>query len=141
MTCQPDFVVLPDRVGAGLESLAFSMQWRERIDRANLCSVPVYLASQDGQQTADIPWSEIDGLFMGGTLEWKVSNARHWREAARCAGIPFHYARCGTRKRVAHALAIRADSIDSCLPLWSAQKCNAFLNTLKQETLFYEVTA
>src|SRR5687767_1256470 len=27
--CPPDFVVCPDRVATGLESLAFSLQWRD----------------------------------------------------------------------------------------------------------------
>lgn len=135
---RPDFLVLPDRVAEGLSSLRMSMDWA-----AQLASVPVpkYLAVQDGMTPGALPWGSFDGVFIGGTLEWKVRTAAEWVAAAHAHGVPCHYARCGTAHRVAHAKAIGADSLDSSLPLWSAEKCGAFLGALRQELMFSEVAS
>jgi hypothetical protein len=105
---RPDFIVLPD------------------------------LAVQDGMVPGDVPWADIGGVFIGGTLDWKAATACEWVTASHARGKPCHYARCGTAKRVAHAKAIGADSLDSCLPLWSREKCATFLGALAQAPMFLE---
>src|SRR5215471_11291594 len=46
----PDFIVCPDIVAGGLESLSFSLAWLDEIREI----APVYLAVQDGMVPADV---------------------------------------------------------------------------------------
>jgi hypothetical protein len=135
---QPDFVVLPDRVAAGLQSLQLSMRWLRRLRRKGLDRWPLYLAVQNGMAADDIPWSEVAGVFIGGTNDWKASTAATWVAAAHQHGLPCHYARCGTGRKVDHAKGIKADSLDSCLPLWSAANLRQFLRALRQQVLIHD---
>jgi hypothetical protein len=137
-TSEPDFVVLPDRVAAGSESLDLSLEWRHLLKREGLDLWPLYLAVQDGMQPTGIPWSEFDGIFIGGTAEWKTRTAQQWVITAHEHGLPCHYARCGTGRKVRHAKGIRADSIDSSLPLWSRDNLRQFLRAMRQETLIFD---
>jgi hypothetical protein len=130
---RPDFVVLPDRV-ADAESLRFSLDWLDRLRRLGLDAVaPPYLAVQDGMVANGLPWGDVAGVFIGGTLDWKRRTAASWAEAARAHDVACHYARCGTARRIAHAKAIGCDSLDSSLPLWSDANCAVFLGALAQE--------
>lgn len=128
-TSKPDFVVLPDVVGGGLKSLHHSLRWLPFVRGA----APLYLAVQDGMTPADIDCSPLDGLFVGGSLPWKIKSAREWIAFAHASGLPCHVGRCGTARRVAWAKRIGADSIDSSLPLWSADKLRLFIRSSKHE--------
>jgi len=134
---QPDFVVLPDRV-ADSDSLALSSRWLTKLENEGLRSWPMYLAVQDGMTAGDIPWDDIDGVFVGGTLDWKRLTVQSWTVASHQHGLPCHYARCGTAPRVAHAKSICVDSIDTCLPLWGARNLRLFLDALDQQMLFFD---
>lgn len=130
----PDFCVLPDIVTGGLESLRLSLKWLERRKRHDW-----YLAVQDGMTIKDIPWSVgVAGIFIGGSLEWKLATGRDWVSAAHNANLKCHIGRVGTRRRVAWAQAIKADSIDSCLPMWSRKQEEQFNQALNQLQLFFE---
>jgi hypothetical protein len=133
---QPDFVVLPDRVAEGVHSLRLSLGWLDRLRELQLCSWPLYLAVQDGMSRGDIPWGEVDGIFVGGTVEWKTATVDGWTRAAHQHSVPCHYARCGTRRKVLHAKSIGCDSLDSSLPLWSADNARVFLDALAQCELY-----
>lgn len=125
----PDFVVLPDIVAGGLESLAFSMSWVGRLQ-----GFALYLAVQDGMTPADLPHiggrSNIHGLFVGGTLGWKIRTGADWCAAARARGVACHVGRVGTETRIGWARRIGATSIDSALPLWSEENLERFLRGL-----------
>lgn len=114
----PDFIVLPDVPTKGRESLAQSIEWMEWT-RAVLAPVeiPLYLAVQDELTPRDLRKLAIDGVFVGGTLGWKMSWGRTWCNWAHTNGISCHIGRVGTAKRVTWARTIEADSIDSCQPL------------------------
>jgi hypothetical protein len=115
----PALAVLPDIVAGGLTSLEFSLGWLEKVP----ASWPWYLAIQDGMQPADLDGmlDPLAGLFLGGTTRFK-SQAAIWADYAHAAGKKFHYARAGTPTRIEHAYLVRADSLDSCLPLWDEGK-------------------
>lgn len=79
----PDFIVCPDRVATGLESLEFSLRWRAlcefvlRARRAAGYKVPRlrwYFVVQDGITEDDVAavLPMFDGLFVGGSLAWKL---------------------------------------------------------------------
>jgi hypothetical protein len=125
---RPLWAVCPDRVATGTESLAFSLAWLDTYASA-FPDLSWYLAVQDGMVEADVVpvSSRFAGLFVGGTLPWKIRTGAEWVVTARRLGMPCHIGRVGTPRRVAWAHRIGADSIDSCLPLWSAQKLDAFV--------------
>lgn len=129
----PDFLVLPDVVAGGAESLALSLAWA-RGEWFELPAVPLYLAVQDGmtgEQVADaIAGSTVAGLFVGGSLPWKLRTGAEWCELGRRLGLPVHVGRVGTVERVEWAREIGASSIDSALPLWSADKLGAWAAAL-----------
>ncbi len=124
----PDFIVCPDKVAGGLDSLDFSLSWRSSV--AGLA--PIYLAVQDGMGHADVEphLDAFAGIFVGGSLPWKIRRARDWVRFAHAHGKPVHIGRVGTERRVAWARRIGADSIDSCLPLWSRENLESFLRGL-----------
>lgn len=128
----PDFVVAPDVVGGGLTSLAFSLSWVDR-----LAGLRVYLAVQDGMEPEHVAphIGRFDGVFVGGTLEWKLRTGVSWVDFAHAHGKPCHVGRVGTASRVEWARAIGVDSIDSSLPLWSVEKFEAFMGALRSEQI------
>jgi hypothetical protein len=136
LTDPPDFVVAPDLVGEGAASLALSASW---LPELRAYPWPVYLAVQDGME--DLPSLGLerwDGIFIGGTLPWKLRTAPHWAALARRASLPSHFARCGTARRVSYARALGCASLDSSLPLWSKDNMRRFTQALDQGHLLSE---
>jgi hypothetical protein len=121
---KPLFSVIPDIVQGGMESLAFSLKWWERI-----ADYPTdwYLAVQDGMEPEIV--REVlplfAGLFMGGSNDFKLQ-AGFWCDMAHAAGKQFHYGRCGTLKKLAQAVEIGADSLDSAFPLFTRKRFLSF---------------
>lgn len=123
---RPDFVVVPDIVAAGLESLRFSDSW---LPRLTWLALPLYLVVQDGMTEGDVAVaiSAYAGLFVGGSPEWKMLTAPQWVQFAHLHGKPCHIGRMGTRQKVRAARRWGADSIDSCTPLWSEANLARFV--------------
>lgn len=109
----PDFIVVPDKVGAGIESLRFSLAWHSRLKYMK--EYNWYLAVQDGMGLDDVRKviTDFDGIFVGGTVKWKVKTGEYWVKLAHKYNKPCHIGRVGTFKRVLWAKRIKADSIDS----------------------------
>lgn len=103
------FVVCPDVVGNAPATLALFTQWAPRLrDRG----FPVALAAQDGLRPIDVPWRELDALFIGGTTDWKLSPAVDLLlVCARQRGIWRHVGRVNTRRRMRHFFGL-CESID-----------------------------
>ena len=134
---RPDFIVLPDLVAGGLDSLRLSREWVPRVQDV----APLYLVVQDGMTEDDVAGAldGIDGLFVGGSLEWKLATAAQWVQFARERGLPCHVGRCGTEERAAWAGSIGASSIDSSLPLFSEKNLERFVRGLGgQREMFAE---
>jgi hypothetical protein len=70
---------------------------------------------------------QFDGLFVGGTLPWKLATAAEWVRVGHAINLPVHIGRVGTGKRVRWAKRIGADSIDSALPLRSMANLRSFV--------------
>lgn len=107
----PDFVVCPDKVAKGLESLEFSLSWLDKLPEG-----PRYfLAVQDGMERPDVEPSlkRFDGLFVGGSMDWKMETAEGWVNLAHAHNKPCHIGRIGPWYRILWANRINADSIDS----------------------------
>ena len=129
----PDFVVLPDKVAAGEESLELSLFWHEKLKEL-FPEFRYALVVQDGMRVKSVEnainETRVDVLFVGGTTEWKVRTGRLWVELARSFKIKCHIGRVGTKRRVKWARLIEADSIDSALPLFSRRNLKTFERAL-----------
>jgi hypothetical protein len=115
-----DWVVLPDIVAGGLESLALSLRWSNRCMAS--CDL-VLIAVQDGMEPADLaPYvGPRVGIFLGGSTEWKLARMRDWGEFCAAAGCWYHVARVNTARRFRMAHYAGATSIDgSSLSRFSA---------------------
>jgi len=115
----PEFIVLPDIVAGGTESLAFSKEWyRELTGGIQYFSMRYYLAVQDGMTEEDV-WRalrampKVCGIFVGGTMKWKLETSEQWSKFAKHLGIGCHIGRIGPTNRIVWAKRIGASSIDS----------------------------
>lgn len=106
----PDWVVLPDIVAGGLESLEFSMCW---LDEVSEYTTRPLLAVQDGMtpQHAEPLMREGMGIFLGGSTEWKLATMPMWGEFCR-GRYYYHVARVNSAKRIHYAASCGADSFD-----------------------------
>ena len=109
---KPDFTIVPDIVTGGMESLNFSLNHVSAVPR------PRYLAVQDGMKSNDIRWHlhEFDGIFVGGTVKWKMETARMWVDIAHLHGIKCHVGRIGTFQGYALCNSWEVDSVDGTNP-------------------------
>lgn len=149
----PDFIVLPDLVGRGVDSLRFSESFLGDDDNAPMgghpVGVPLYLAVQDGLEDATgiamvfetVLRLRLGGIFVGGTLKWKIATAAQWVRCAHRLGRPVHIGRVGTEPRLRWAERIGADSVDSSLPLWSRANLARFVRGLAPEKQLELATA
>jgi hypothetical protein len=121
----PDFMVVPDLVAQGEASLALSLCWLDRLRTP----VRKFLAVQDGMgfDLGDELLVRFDGIFVGGSIEWKIATGHGWVTKAHQLGLPCHIGRVGTYTRVKWDWTTGCDSIDSSFPLWSRDNLRRFI--------------
>lgn len=111
-----DFVVAPDVVAGGLESLAFSRSWERECRQRSKSAV--YLVVQDGMSVEDVAaepyW--FDGLFVGGSTAWKERTMHAWGALAQERGLPLHVGRVNSDRRLRLAIDAGASSVDGTSP-------------------------
>lgn len=110
----PDWCVVPDDVAAGT-SLVYSLEWKSSL--AHLVpKLRWYLALQDGMSPQDVEHAlcleRFDGLFVGGSTDWKISTSPAWVKFGHERRMPVHIARINGPNRLQWAVDIGADSID-----------------------------
>lgn len=122
---EPWIAIAPDIVAGGLRSLEFSVEYKRKLP----IHWPWYLAVQDGMTPDDVrPVIHLfAGVFLGGSDRFKLQ-AWTWKQFANSEHKPFHYARAGALRKLRHAHAIGADSLDSAFPLWSKERMRLFCN-------------
>jgi hypothetical protein len=105
-----DWLVLPDKVAGGLESLDMSLTWLPRLRGVTR----LLIAVQDGMVEADIrPYLADDvGVFVGGSTDWKLTTMRRWGELARAAASYCHVGRVNTVRRIRLCQDAGVDSFD-----------------------------
>ena len=110
MGAEADWIVLPDIVAGGLDSLEFSLRWIDRVSRYG----PALLAVQDGMVPEDVQGlvGPDIGIFLGGTTEWKLETMRSWGSLANRRGAYFHVARVNTARRIRQCQDAGAHSFD-----------------------------
>lgn len=109
-----DFIVCPDLLMKGKESLQYSMEWA----RGNLKTASnLALVVQDGITPEHITdwyvWDRFTHLFIGGSVDWKWETAKIWREYTKEMGKKLHIGQCGQLKYLKRAYELGADSVDS----------------------------
>ena len=122
----PYLAVIPDAPGNATKTLEMYEEWRPQLPDLQWC-----IAVQDGMEPADIEGysGEIAGVFLGGTNKYKAS-AGEWCDWAHEKGLYFHYGRCGTLHKLAHAIEVGADSIDSAFPMWTTARWNLWVESV-----------
>lgn len=136
---RPDFVVIPDLVARGEESLEFSLSWYKVLER-DYPEIPLAFVVQDGMEFDKVKeiletLSKVKVLFVGGTIPWKVQTTPLWKRIARELNLKLHVGRVGTVRRLRWVRSIGVDSIDSSLPLFSKRKLRNFLKALKEPVI------
>lgn len=125
------FVVAPDKlcilpdgevVGDAAGTLEQFPKWAREIRAAGF---PVALVAQNGLETMldQVPWGLVDVLFIGGSTEWKLS------EAARCCivearrrGKLTHMGRVNSFGRLARASEMLCDTADGTFLMFGPEK-------------------
>ena len=105
-----DWVVLPDIVGGGRESLEFSERWIDKVRHIDL----LLIAVQDGMDPDEVQ-TLLDptiGIFLGGTTEFKIKTMRIWGELARNNDCYYHVGRVNSKRRIRQCQDAGAHSFD-----------------------------
>lgn len=103
------FVTCPDIVGAGQRSIELF----KRRSRWIPDGWKVAMVAQDGMEDLEIPWDEMDAIFIGGRDPWKDSReAADIVKTAKTLGLWVHVGRINTPKRFDHFSELEADSCD-----------------------------
>lgn len=114
---EPEWITVPDVVADAEATIALAREYLPILKNLRFrCAIVV----QDGMTPATFPlWGAADVIFVGGSLVWKLGAAGDWCSAARAQGLRCHIGRVGSARRVRWAQSIQADSVDSCVPLFS----------------------
>lgn len=103
------FVTCPDIVGAGQRSIELF----KRRSRWIPDGWKVALVAQDGMEDLEIPWDEMDAIFIGGGDPWKDSKAsQDIVKTAVTLGVWVHVGRINTPRRFELFDELGADSCD-----------------------------
>jgi hypothetical protein len=110
----PDWCVVPDIV-ADPTSLSYSLRWRQALYKADR-RLRWYLAIQDFMTPDDVSAAlclePFDGLFIGGSTQWKWETAEKWVAWGHEQGLPVHLGRVNGPGPLQKAVDMGADSID-----------------------------
>lgn len=131
----PDWIVIPDKP-TDPSSLDFSMAWLPILERM-YPTFPKYLAVQDGMSfdSVDSIVDRIDGIFIGGSMDWKLDNMKGWVEYAHSHDIQCHVGRIGPIQRMILCELAGADSIDSTTWVQVRGGVDKYVNGFKTQTL------
>lgn len=112
----PAFVVVPDIVAGGDESLRFSQGWRKRLDDLGFGWMTFYLAVQDGMTpalvTRELSSGRWGGVLVGGTKRFKYQTLESWVGICHRRGLKVHVGGIGLPEDLAWARSRGADSCD-----------------------------
>ena len=110
-----DWIVLPDIVEGGLESLRFSLSHLCRVSNKNSS---VLLPVQDGMEVSDVApiVGGETGIFIGGSTSWKEETLPLWSDLARVKRCICHVGRVNSMRRISLCQQAGATSFDGSGP-------------------------
>ena len=107
---KPLWVAAPDVVADAAATLRQFAAWEPAIHSLGL---PVALVGQDGLMPAGVPWDRLEGFFVGGSTEWKLStDAARLVAEAKARGKLVHAGRVNSLTRIEHFARLNADTFD-----------------------------
>jgi hypothetical protein len=110
--CAADFIVLPDIVAGGADSLALSVSWIPKLRGLRKLLLPI----QDGMKAREVGMvlrqNVQVGLFLGGSTEFKVQEIYAWGMVAAAWKRHYHVGRVNTARRIRLCAEAGADSFD-----------------------------
>lgn len=131
------FAVAPDIVGnaEGTRERAYPM-----LPHIRELGFKAALVAQDGETSNLIDWGQLDAIFIGGSTEWKLSQAAgDIAAAARQKGKWVHMGRVNSFKRMRLAAAIGCDSVDGTYLAFEPDnrkgKIKEWINQLERQPL------
>ena len=127
------FATAPDVVGDAVATMARSLPVLPKLRQLGYKAA---LVAQDGLENLEVPWNEIDALFIGGSTEWKLSAAAAKLVAeAKARGKWVHMGRVNSFKRLRYAGEIGCDSADGTFVAFAPAK-----NVVRLEAWFQKLT-
>ncbi len=128
------FAVVPDAPFNAQGTLERWAEWYPRFRAELPAGVPLAFVAADGMTVDDVPWDELDVLFLGGSDAFKEGAAIELCAEARRRGKWVHMGRVNSRRRMAIAWRFRCDSADGTFiafgPNQNLPKVNAWLGEL-----------
>lgn len=104
------FVTMPDVVGNARRTLEI---FKLRHTFPFLVNWPIALVAQDGLEDLEVPWEEIDCLFVGGRDPWKDSqSSADLVKTAKILSKHVHVGRVNNLARYEHFKKLGADTCD-----------------------------
>lgn len=104
------FVAVPDVVADARATLDRFWDWRPEIEGRGF---PLALVAQNGMEAMELPWDAFAALFLGGSIEWKLSAAAADLAAeAKSRGKHLHVGKVNTRRRLRICRLLHADTVD-----------------------------
>lgn len=118
--------IIRDHRSKGDEAVGFADETLERsapvLPLIRAVGLRAALVAQDGLQDLVVPWGTFDVLFLGGSTEWKLSDAAHaLTDLAHEHGKWVHMGRVNTMKRIFLAASWGIDSVDGTTVSWGAK--------------------
>lgn len=124
-----DWIVVPDIVCGGLESLAVSLEW---LPELRTLGPTLLIPVQDGmtdEHLRNLVSGDV-GIFVGGSTEWKEQSLTMWGALARETGCYLHVGRVNSRRRIRLCALAGAHSFDGT----SVTRFAVNVHTLTAET-------
>lgn len=114
------FATAPDVVGDAVQTRIRSYPMLQRI--RNLGFKAAFVC-QDGETPEDIRWDQMDAIFIGGSTDWKLSQAAgEIINAAKIRNKWVHMGRVNSFKRLRLAAALGCDSADGTFLAFAPDK-------------------
>lgn len=88
-------------------------QWNEWRPFLSMTGFPLAFVLQNGSTIDNVPWDELDAVFIGGCTTWKLGpEAEEIAAEAKRLGKHVHMGRVNSAKRIHYAKSIGCDSVD-----------------------------
>lgn len=133
------FAVVPDVVGS---ARATRERWDEYAAIPRRLGYRLAYVLQDGECVDEVPWSDLDAVFAGGTTAWKLSEQAYTlaRRANRL-GLWSHMGRVNSQRRLRAAYAAGYCSADGTYmafnPVEGLDRIGGFLLAQRQQAALW----
>lgn len=139
---EPRFVVIPDIVMGGMDSLSYSLQWLEYLKRF-FPQFKYFLAVQDGMESSAVEAiaqsGDIDGIFLGGSKEFKYRESAHYASMANFYGLGAHAGGIGNRRSILSMKLSKWHSVDSGVAMLNSSVLHQVLAMKPENELLWSV--